>query len=68
MEHAAPAKDFTKLEKVTIGVIGGDGIGPIIVDQAERVLGKLLADEIAAGRIVLQEHPRPDDRKPPRKR
>lgn len=57
MEHAAPAKDFTKLEKVTIGVIGGDGIGPIIVDQAERVLGKLLADEIAAGRIVLKNIP-----------
>ena len=57
MEHAAPAKDFTKLEKVSIGVIGGDGIGPIIVDQAERVLGKLLADEIAAGRIVLKNIP-----------
>ncbi len=46
--------DFTTKKCVTIGVIDGDGIGPIITRQASRVLEKLLADEIAAGSIVLK--------------
>ena len=37
MEKNAPAKDFARAEKTVIGVIGGDGIGPIIVAQALRV-------------------------------
>ena len=45
--------DFTKKQTVTIGLVDGDGIGPIIMDQAVRVLNKLLADEIAAGNVVL---------------
>ena len=36
--------DFSKLETITIGVMPGDGIGPIIMAQARRVLEKLLAD------------------------
>ena len=47
--------DFTTKKCVTIGVIDGDGIGPIITTQAHRVLEKLLADEIAAGSIVLKK-------------
>ena len=47
--------DFTTKKCVTIGVIDGDGIGPIITTQATRVLQKLLADEIAAGSIVLKQ-------------
>ena len=47
--------DFTTKKCVTIGVIDGDGIGPIITAQAYRVLNKLLADEIAAGSIVLKQ-------------
>ena len=46
--------DFTTKKVVTIGVIDGDGIGPIITKQASRVLEKLLANEIAAGSIVLK--------------
>ena len=47
--------DFTTKKQVTIGVIDGDGIGPIITAQAARVLKKLLADEIEAGSIVIKE-------------
>ena len=47
--------DFSTKKCVTIGVIDGDGIGPIITAQAYRVLNKLLADEIAAGSIVLKQ-------------
>ena len=46
--------DFSTKATVTIGVIDGDGIGPIITKQATRVLEKLLADEIAAGSIVIK--------------
>ena len=47
--------DFTTKKTVTIGVIDGDGIGPIITSQATRVLKKLLADEIEKGSIVVKE-------------
>ena len=46
--------DFTKKETVTIGLVDGDGIGPIIMTQAARVLEKLLASEIASGAVVLK--------------
>ncbi len=43
-----------KKEKTVIGVVGGDGIGPIITLQAQRALEALLADEIKAGTIELR--------------
>ena len=46
--------DFTTKEVVTIGVVDGDGIGPLITQQATRVLEALLADEIAKGSIVIK--------------
>ena len=47
--------DFSTKKQVTIGVIDGDGIGPVITAQATRVLEKLLAEEIAAGSIVIRQ-------------
>ena len=47
--------DFTTKKCVTIGIVDGDGIGPYITAHATRVLEKLLADEIAAGSIVLKQ-------------
>ena len=47
--------DYSKLEKIIIGVCGGDGIGPVITHEAERVLRYLLADEVKAGRIEFRE-------------
>ena len=47
--------DFSQKETVTIGIIDGDGIGPIITAQAHRVLQKLLSNEIEAGSIVLKQ-------------
>ncbi len=55
MEQAAPAKDFAKQEKIVIGVCGGDGIGPILMREARRLIEKLLAEELASGRIELRE-------------
>lgn len=31
MEAGSAAVDYTKKDKIVIGVIGGDGIGPILV-------------------------------------
>ena len=53
LEKGAGAKDFATLPKVTIGVCGGDGIGPVIVDAARSVLEAMLADEIKEGRVEL---------------
>ena len=49
-----PKKDFAAMDTVTIGVCGGDGIGPIITAQAARILEHLLEDEIAAGKVVIK--------------
>ena len=40
---------------VTIGLIGGDGIGPVIMQEAERLLENLLADEIDSGKVTLKK-------------
>lgn len=55
MEQSAPPKDFSSLDQITVGVIGGDGIGPLIMKETQRVLETLLADELTEGRIVLKE-------------
>lgn len=47
--------DFSTKKKVTIGVVDGDGIGPIITSQATRVLRKLLEEEIQQGSVVIKE-------------
>lgn len=46
--------DFEKLDKIIIGVCGGDGIGPIITKESARVLEYMLADEVASGRIEFK--------------
>ena len=43
--------DYGALEKLRIGVCGGDGIGPVITREAERVLRSILSDEVAAGKV-----------------
>lgn len=55
MEKGASAKDFSKADKIVIGVCGGDGIGPIIVNEARRVLSFVLSDEINSGRVEIRE-------------
>lgn len=55
MEQAAAEKNFAGMKTITVGLIDGDGIGPIIMKQAERVLEKLLNDDIASGRVVLKK-------------
>ncbi len=46
--------DFEKLDKIIIGVCGGDGIGPIITKESARVLEYMLADDVKAGKIEFK--------------
>ena len=50
----AEKTDFTTKKTVTIGIIDGDGIGPIIMEHAVNILQNLLSDEIEKGSIVLK--------------
>lgn len=47
--------DFQALETIVIGICGGDGIGPIITKESERVLAFLLKDEVASGKVQFKE-------------
>lgn len=54
MKEDQVVTDFSKKEAITIGVLPGDGIGPIIMEQALRVLRELLAPELASGRVGIR--------------
>lgn len=47
--------DYSKLDTIVIGICGGDGIGPIITKESERVLAFLLKDEVASGKVAFKE-------------
>ena len=55
MEQESGATDFSALDKIVIGLCGGDGIGPVISKQAKRILEFLLRNEIESGKIELKE-------------
>ena len=54
LKASSEITDFTAKDKIIIGTIDGDGIGPIIMDSCREILGKLLAEEIASGKIELR--------------
>ena len=46
--------DYEKVKPIVIGVCWGDGIGPSICQQAQRVLEFLLKPEVESGKVVLK--------------
>lgn len=46
--------DYEKLDKIVIGVCGGDGIGPIITKESARVLEYMLADKVKTGKVEFK--------------
>ena len=54
MKQDTEGKDFSKLDKIVVGILPGDGIGPIIMEQAVRVIKALIPDEIASGKVELR--------------
>ncbi|MBR7153127.1 MAG: isocitrate/isopropylmalate dehydrogenase family protein, partial [Candidatus Methanomethylophilaceae archaeon] len=47
--------DYSKLDKLIIGVCGGDGIGPYICASAQKVMEFLLKDKIEAGKVEIRQ-------------
>lgn len=54
MKNDHKVMDFSKLDKVIIGILPGDGIGPIIMKQALRVIQKLLKPELQNGHVEIR--------------
>ncbi len=46
--------DYEKLDTIKIGICGGDGIGPTISAEAERVLRFVLSDLEACGKVAFK--------------
>jgi len=46
--------DYSALEPIIVGVCWGDGIGPIISQETQRILEFLAEDELKAGKIVFR--------------
>ena len=46
--------DYSTLSPIIIGMLGGDGIGPTISDETQKVLEYLLRDRVAAGKVQFK--------------
>lgn len=55
MKQAENFVDYKNLDQIIVGICGGDGIGPTITHEAERMLRYLLKDEVEKGRIVFKQ-------------
>lgn len=55
MKRSSKPTDFTALDKIVVGILPGDGVGPILMKQGIRVLKELVKDEIETGKIELRE-------------
>lgn len=54
INSASDFVDYDKLDKIVIGICGGDGIGPVITKASQTVLEKLLADKVKAGKVEFK--------------
>jgi isocitrate dehydrogenase (NAD+) len=46
--------DFSRVKPIKIGMIGGDGIGPTIAIESQKVLGYLLRDQVSSGKVEFR--------------
>jgi len=46
--------DYKSLDKIIIGIVGGDGIGPYIAKEAQSILEFLLKEELENGKIEFK--------------
>ena len=54
MNQAQEPLDFNKLDTIVVGILPGDGIGPVIMPLALRVMEALVGEDIASGKIQLR--------------
>lgn len=45
--------DYSRISPIKVGILPGDGIGPFIAAEAERVLRYMLEDELKKGKIQI---------------
>lgn len=55
MKSQGDFTDYASLSKIRIGICGGDGIGPVITNEARRVLAFMLDDLVKTGKIEFLE-------------
>lgn len=55
MKNEGDFVDYEHLDKLIIGVCGGDGIGPTITKETARVLKFLLADRVQNGTVEFRD-------------
>lgn len=55
IEQGAEKPDYASKKEIVIGICGGDGIGPVLTEQAERVLDVLLKEEKKAGKVRFRK-------------
>jgi isocitrate dehydrogenase (NAD+) len=54
MKAEADWIDYASLQPIVIGIIGGDGIGPFIAQEAQRVLEFALREETQTGKVEFR--------------
>ncbi len=54
MKKAQDWIDYSTLKPIIIGIIGGDGIGPYIAKEAQRILKFILQEERASGKVEIR--------------
>jgi len=55
MKAAGDWIDYSMIEPIVIGVVGGDGIGPYISAESSRVLEYMLKGEIESGKVEIKK-------------
>ena len=46
--------DYNALDQIVIGIAGGDGIGPAITNEAQRILEFLLKEDVQKGKVAFK--------------
>ena len=54
LKDAPSPVDYAGVSPIVIGMLGGDGIGPTIAYESQRVLEQLLAGEVAKGKVEFR--------------
>lgn len=54
IKHEEPWTDFAAVQPIQVGILGGDGIGPYIAAEAQRVLETLMKDEVRNSKVEFR--------------
>lgn len=54
IKKAQEPLDFSKLDQIIVGILPGDGIGPVIMPLALQVMEALVGDDVKSGKIEIR--------------